>query len=93
MLLKGWENVSINSRRTEKATTAVEAIARFEAKCAMDKDLRSKAYWQEFIDHRKYLGVKSRQLTDYHQQAEESSQAGDHRTALRVLFHALAIDP
>lgn len=93
ILIKDWENVSISYRRTEKATTAAQAVARFAAQCALDKELRSETYWQEFIDNSKRLGTISQQVADYRQQVEELAQRGDHRTAVRIPFHALATDP
>lgn len=93
-LIKDWQNVCIKFRKTENKTgTAPEVIARFATQCALDKELRTEDYWRAFIEGTERLGIGSQQAVNQRHQAEELARAGDYHSAIRVLFHVLAIDP
>jgi Flp pilus assembly protein TadD len=93
-LIKDWQNVCINCRKTESKTgTAPEVIARFTTQCALDKELKTEDYWRAFIEGTERLGTGSQQAVNQRHQAEELARAGDYHSAIRVLFHVLAIDP
>jgi len=92
ILVKDWQNVAIKFRKT-KINTAPEVIAKLATQCALDKEIRPQEYWRAVIESNEQLDAGPQQAVNHNHQAEESACAGDYHSAIRVLFHALAIDP
>lgn len=93
-LIKDWQNVCINFRKTKiKTSTAPEVIARLAIQCTLDKELRTEEYWRALIEGTERLGAGSQQAVNQRHQAEKLARAGDYHSAIRVLFHVLAVDP
>jgi tetratricopeptide (TPR) repeat protein len=94
ILVKNWQHVQIRSHKTKVETgTAPEVVARFATRCTLDKELRSQEYWRAFIESADRLDAGSQQTVNHRQQAQKLACAGDYKSAIKVLFHALAINP